>query len=248
VYPPSPTTSGVGLSDMVVDASDIWVVQFFGNGIQRCAKTGCASLTTVVSNIDDPYDLVVDDSHLFWVSGQVWGTNPKPPKLMRANKDGTAVQVLSQGLDYTNLTVLGTTLYFVDGTVSTGGVRSCPISDCSNPTPLMPDAFPINFDGLLVDPSGAYASQNGSMYFAPLGSGIDKKIGPGAKTVGTNLVAVGSTLFWGERGTGEVNSLPKSGGTTRTRASGFGRPQMLAADQSAAYFSTDDGKIVKVVN
>ena len=247
VYPTNPTGAGIAIGSMQLDAADIWIIESpFGDSVKRCPKTGCTTLTAVVPSLVAPYDLVVDDTHLFWLEGQTFGSHPTPSRIMRANKDGSAVTVLGQGLDYTNLAVFGSTLYFIDGTVSTGGVRSCSIDDCSAPTPIMPDVFAVNVESLYVDASGLYVMQNGSAYYAALGSSGDTKLGPGSD-LGSNVVAVGSTLFWGQRGDGTLDSLPESGGAPSVLVSGLSVPQAIAADATAVYLTTHDGNVIKLV-
>jgi hypothetical protein len=167
--------------------------------------------------------------------------------LMRANKDGTGITTLSQDHSFGPVAVSGSTLVFFDGAVGTGGMRSCTVDDCSNPTPIMPDVITINFDALLVDASGVYVNSNGSTYFSALNDTADTELGQGASHVSTNMVAVAATLVWGDVAAQTIEALPKAGGSKSTLLTGIGVPNRIAADDTAFYVTTQDGRIIKLV-
>jgi hypothetical protein len=220
------------------------------SAILRCSKCGCDKPTTLVSNLNLPAAIAVDDRYVYWTDADLAGSLNRAEK-----KDGSNIQTVKPieqpiGVAVDNQFVYWTVIGGGSTGVATAGIWRANKADFTGQTQLttaklLPDDI-VPY-ALAVDDTDVYyttapdlddssaeqpcTASNGTIRrVAKAGVALQTSV-----TLATGLACpIGIALsndaiFWVDVGAGtgiagDVSTRPKSGGTTTKLASSQGRP------------------------
>ncbi len=200
---------------------------------------GSAAPITLASGLNNPQDIAVDSTSIYWTEAGASGAVKKVPI------NGGTVTTLASGLNYpTGIAVDSTSVYWAE---QSGTVKKVPING-GMVTTLASGMSTIW--GMTVDSTNVYWTETGTVKKVPKNGGTVTALASGIGSA--DKIAVDSTsVYWtgngGGMGLGTVKKVGINGGTVTTLvASGLNQPQGIAVDSISVYWTEFGGTVKKV--
>jgi hypothetical protein len=227
-----------------------------GDSIMQAGRGGSPSPASVlVPGLSGPFIIKDQGSWLAWSNfagvgagqnsidsfmvGATGPANTPGPSLSNAHGvalDATNVYWVSRGAAG-NAVIASSPL--AGGVVSTLGMTTAGVN-------FVP--YGVAVDGATLYFVGSEAVGTAGLFTIPITGGVPNEIwmAPGAPTKPIDVAVKGANVYWIDNGSGtapngSVYSMPVTGGTVTTMASGLMNPLTLAVDSMNIYFTASDG-------
>ncbi|MDB4981840.1 MAG: hypothetical protein JWM82_2592 [Myxococcales bacterium] len=181
-----------------------------------------AGVTTFVSGLNSPRAIAVSDGRVLWADAEMaFPHNPDVNALPLAG--GTPTEVVA-AFTMTRLPIAGSVLYALTGNTTT--ISAVPLAsvDAGAPTLVYPGNPPNGIVNPDSDGAFVYFFTNGTtnldLLKVAVGGGAATTLAMNATSGSVNfdyLVDDASTIYWSDSGSGSIFSLPKAGGTTKSK-------------------------------
>lgn len=200
---------------------------------------GACQPSVLVSNQQDPYDIAIDGTNVYWVDNIATIGTVNACALTGCNNTPTVLASGQSGP--TGITVNAGVVYWVNigMGVNGGSVMSCPAGGCAGtPTPL---ATNLNAPTAIAVAAGnAYFTGSSGTMKCATASCTPTAFGPG----GSDIVVDGTNAYWTATGGPVRCALGGCGGTPTAIATGQLSPWAIAVDGSNVYWSNLSGHTV----
>jgi hypothetical protein len=210
--------------------------------------------------------IATDGVRVYWVQKALDAPSSGPFSIVScpvagcpAEGPATLVTGVSEGTGIGELVIAGGRIYFEGGPPPTndakGPLLECPLSGC-DPAPIVFASIQntLTWSPLLTtDGTNLYWEDEGQLYSCPLGKACDSPTllasvssgDPASATMPTQVVTSGGMLYWIDGDTGELDSVPVTGGAIGTvctvpASTAGGGSGTLAVIDGYAYMSIFD--------
>ena len=203
-----------------------------------CVAGACQPFA-LASNQQDPYDLAIDGTNVYWVDNTSTGT-VNACALTGCNNTPTVLATGQNGP--TGITVGGSVAYWVNIGVGVNGgsVMSCATTGCANqPTPLATNLNSPTAIAVATDGNAYWTGSSGTMKCA-IASCTPAAFGPG----GSDIVVDGTNAYWTATGGPVRCALGGCGGTPTAISTGQLSPWAMAVDGNNVYWTNLSGHTV----
>jgi sugar lactone lactonase YvrE len=223
---------------VTVDSSDVYWTNVDDDTIKRAGLTGGAP-ETVASQQSVPSGIASDAAGVYWLNygdGSVMRLGASQTPELVANGPRNGLAVASDG---------ATLFWITEGNF--GLLASAPETGAAGATTLQRDLFSPR--DVAVDATHVYFTLNGAgeIHRTPKGGGNNELLIPNQNDP-IGIAVFGDQVYWCNRGSGSVRSLPIIGGTSSTAlATGQDRPFAVAVDASGVYWvNYGDGTVMQL--
>lgn len=231
---PGRITAG-SVQRIALDGTSIYWADWGSNGSDgtiRKAPLSGGQVTTLVSGLVLPTDIVVDDASVYWTDGP-----DANRRVMQAPLGGGIPVMLVAGGSPGPIAVRAGNLYWADYKFPSGKVSSVPVGGGASTTiasgSFSPNAFATDAMNLYWTTNSD--STDGTVVSVPLGGGTPTTLASGQ--AGPHGIALDATsVYWTNYGNGTVMRVPLNGGTITTLASGQSQPADIAVDATSVFW------------